>query len=81
VFNKINGHEMRKTQITEVKKIEKTTEITTKPVDLLADAETTSTITTTTDEHPSTSTPRRHSFDTSNSTHYLPTSPPPPTAL
>ena len=57
----------------EATQIEKTTEITTNPVYLLADAETTSTITTTTDEHPSTSTPRRHSFDTSNSTHYLPT--------
>ena len=39
VFNKINGHEMRKKPITEVTQIEKTTENTTKPVYLHADAE------------------------------------------
>ena len=67
VLNEINGQELTKKRITEAMQTEKTTEITTRPTSLLANAENPSTITTT-DEHPPLPTPRRHSFDTSTST-------------
>ena len=59
VFNEINGRELTKKRITEAMQTEKTTEFTIRPADLLANAETPSTINTT-DESLDISTPTTH---------------------